>query len=231
MGDADVRHARAKAEELRVKLERNKAALGAWCDARRATVADADRGASARLDEVRLRIEELRREQARLDSVGFANSVRLDAEAARVRELQGSLGELRAAEEDAENRMGLANAKLGKARETVASAEKGVASEAAQQEYQVNQLTRGAKLYKKLGLEFERVGGARLKLSFTKVDPKDPDRVFFIVIFVDQSDQYHVEQVEPSIGSVAGLLQQVNATNDFSLFVRTVRKQFQALCR
>lgn len=39
-----------------------------------------------------------------------------------------------------------------------------------------------------------------------------------------------VEQVEPDVGNIAELTKQLNKTNDFSLFVRSMRKKFQALC-
>jgi len=57
--------------------------------------------------------------------------------------------------------------------------------------FTVDQLTRGALLYKKLGLEFEKVGKSRLKLNFTQIDPMDHERLFFFLVFVDQNDKYH----------------------------------------
>ena len=43
-------------------------------------------------------------------------------------------------------------------------------------DFQTQQLTRGAKLYKKLGLSFERVSDDWLKLVFNMIDPTDETR-------------------------------------------------------
>eukprot|EP00515_Schizochytrium_aggregatum_P001037 CAMPEP_0202039678 /NCGR_PEP_ID=MMETSP0962-20130828/17437_1 /ASSEMBLY_ACC=CAM_ASM_000488 /TAXON_ID=4773 /ORGANISM="Schizochytrium aggregatum, Strain ATCC28209" /LENGTH=49 /DNA_ID=CAMNT_0048603909 /DNA_START=16 /DNA_END=165 /DNA_ORIENTATION=- len=47
---------------------------------------------------------------------------------------------------------------------------------------------------------------------------------------VTDDDAYIVEQVHPGVGSVQDLLDDLNASNDFSLFVRSMRKRFRALC-
>lgn len=98
------------------------------------------------------------------------------------------------------------------------------------QEYQTQQLTKGAKLYKKLGLDFERVGEDRLKLVFTMIDPNRHDREFYFVVHVDANDKYSVEDINPPVGSIQDAISALNSNNDFSLFVKRMRKKFQALC-
>eukprot|EP00908_Phaeocystis_cordata_P000661 Transcript_10724.p6 GENE.Transcript_10724~~Transcript_10724.p6 ORF type:complete len:87 (-),score=54.36 Transcript_10724:514-774(-) len=85
-------------------------------------------------------------------------------------------------------------------------------------------------MYKKwLGLEFERVEDERLRIVFTHVDPQAPTRAFTFYVYVDASDRYHVVRCEPAIPDVQSLVDALNASNDFSAFVRNMRKKFQQL--
>lgn len=57
----------------------------------------------------------------------------------------------------------------------------------------LNELTKGVTFYKRLGLDFERVGEDHLRLVFTQVDPAEPDRRFFFTLHVDANDVYNSE--------------------------------------
>ena len=162
--------------------------------------------------------------------MGWANEQRLAAQQKKVADLHEAMSTLRNKEQDAENAMHTANARREALLNQADAKEQAIAEEQGAAASRVNQLTRGARLYKKLGLEFQREDNSRLKIAFTNVDPADPSRLFFFVVFVDQDEQYHIEQVEPGVGSIADLMHRLNETNDFSSFVRNMRKKFQALC-
>ena len=48
-------------------------------------------------------------------------------------------------------------------------------------------------------------------------------------VFVDGGDKYHVESCEPAVNGMDGFLGALNTNNDFSAFVRSMRKAFKAL--
>lgn len=92
------------------------------------------------------------------------------------------------------------------------------------------ELAKGTTMYRRwLGLGFERVGEDRLRLELTHIDAAQPSRVFSFEVFVDKSNTYHIERCTPEILSLADLVKTLNETNNFSQFVRTIRREFQAL--
>jgi hypothetical protein len=54
-------------------------------------------------------------------------------------------------------------------------------------------------------------------------------RAFAFQVFVDGGDKYHVESCEPPLDGLDGLIETLNTGNDFSAFVRSMRKRFKAL--
>lgn len=93
--------------------------------------------------------------------------------------------------------------------------------------FQLHELTRGVSYYKRLGLEFEKIHDDRLRLVFTQVDALDPTRKFaFNVRVADEDASYSVDGVEPPVAGLEALVAQLNATNDFSVFVQLMRRKF-----
>jgi len=74
------------------------------------------------------------------------------------------------------------------------------------------------------------VGNERLRLTFTNVDAANPMRTFAFQVFVDGGDKYHVESCEPPVAGMDELIDTLNTDNDFSAFVRQMRKRFKQLC-
>ena len=98
-------------------------------------------------------------------------------------------------------------------------------------EQKLDELEKGCVAYRSmLGLEFERVGDERLKLVMTNIDARAPSAVFSFTVFVDASDNYHIEQCEPNIETLPELIAELNQTNDFSAFVRSARREFKSMC-
>ncbi len=90
-----------------------------------------------------------------------------------------------------------------------------------------NDLTQGVIAFKtRLGLDFERIGEDQLKLNMTSIDPRDPDRTFAFAVHIDQQDQYHMILCEPPVARTDRLLEELNTSNNFSRFVRKMRKAF-----
>ena len=54
-------------------------------------------------------------------------------------------------------------------------------------------------------------------------------RAFTFYVYVDSSDRYHVVKCEPEVHDVQSLVDALNTSNDFSAFVRNMRKRFQQL--
>lgn len=96
--------------------------------------------------------------------------------------------------------------------------------------FTLNELTKGVAYYKRLGLDFDRIHDDKLRLSFTLIDPRAPDRAFAFNVKVSDSDTYHVDSCEPPIAGLEGLVADLNASNDFSAFVQTMRRKFKELC-
>ena len=88
----------------------------------------------------------------------------------------------------------------------------------------------GIQLYQqRLGLQFDKVGDDRLRLTFTMLDPNRAERAFWLEVRVTAGDRYVAEQCEPPVADLPMLTEQLNASNDFSAFVRTMRHRFKAL--
>lgn len=126
-------------------------------------------------------------------------------------------------------------------------------------EFRTQQLTRGAKLYKKLGLSFERVSDDWLKLVFNMIDPADetkevrvlplPLRLlklpFSFILWSASTKMINtmvwgmqiistvcnafalVKEISPPLENVQPLIDQLNSSNNFSAFVRQIRKRFK----
>ena len=93
--------------------------------------------------------------------------------------------------------------------------------------FQLQELTRGVAFYKRLGLDFEKIHDERLRLVFTQVDALDPTRKFAFNVRVAESDEaYTVDDVDPPVAGLDALVAQLNATNDFSVFVQMMRRKF-----
>ena len=80
-----------------------------------------------------------------------------------------------------------------------------------------------------IGITFDKVGDDRLRLTFTSIDSAQPDRQFFVEVRVTAGDQYVVEHCEPMVPDLRALTDTLNTTNDFSAYVRNLRRRFKAL--
>ena len=101
---------------------------------------------------------------------------------------------------------------------------------------QLLESSRGLDAYARLGLAFEDVAtepgaGNNLRVVFTLVDPAAPARRFCFNVRVSQDDTYAITDCEPRVAALPALVDQLNATNLFSTFVQSMRREFVALAR
>jgi len=81
-----------------------------------------------------------------------------------------------------------------------------------------------------LGLDFDSDSTA-LRITFRYIDRDNPTRPFSFKVTVNETNQYQVtncapaEAIEPQL--MESLLQNLNSTNDFALFVHSMRRAFQ----
>mmetsp|Transcript_2648 Transcript_2648/g.2765 ORF Transcript_2648/g.2765 Transcript_2648/m.2765 type:complete len:228 (+) Transcript_2648:105-788(+) len=95
-------------------------------------------------------------------------------------------------------------------------------------EQTLNDLTHGIKLYTALGLEFQKAEGDCMKFIFTQVDPKDPSRPFYFLMFVDNNDMYQLVESCPAVDPVylKSNVDALNNDNDIGKFVVNMRRFF-----
>jgi hypothetical protein len=96
-------------------------------------------------------------------------------------------------------------------------------------EKRLNDLTRGVRLYRFLGLEFEKAENDCMRFSFTQIDPSDPLKPFQFLLLVDQNDLYRLVETNPSLemNYANAIIDQLNRDNNISYFVVNMRRAFQ----
>lgn len=95
----------------------------------------------------------------------------------------------------------------------------------------LNDLTRGIRLYRFLGLEFEKADNGCMRFSFTQIDPSEPTRVFYFLLLVDSNDLYRLVDSNPKLDSrlCQDLTSRLNEDNNISAFAVRVRRAFRDL--
>eukprot|EP01095_Lingulamoeba_sp_RSL-Kostka_P006896 TRINITY_DN2187_c0_g1_i1.p1 TRINITY_DN2187_c0_g1~~TRINITY_DN2187_c0_g1_i1.p1 ORF type:complete len:226 (-),score=46.56 TRINITY_DN2187_c0_g1_i1:247-924(-) len=83
--------------------------------------------------------------------------------------------------------------------------------------------------HKYLGLSCNNENGG-LKIKLQNIDPNDPEREFYFIIFLNGQDNYQIRECSPNVNNIDEYLEELNLTNDLSFFVRNIRKQFKTMC-
>ena len=103
--------------------------------------------------------------------------------------------------------------------------------------HQLTEYARGLDAYKRLGLVFENVAGEagasnNIRCVMTLINPSDPGARFCFEVHVSPSDDtYAVTSCQPPVAALPTLVAQLNATNQFSVFIQLMRREFVALAR
>ena len=97
-------------------------------------------------------------------------------------------------------------------------------------EQTLNDLTHGVKLYQSLWLEFQKAEGDCMKFIFTQVDPNDPLRAFYFLMYVDTNDMYQLVESHPPVepAYLKRAVDALNADNDIGKFVVNMRRFYRA---
>ena len=97
-------------------------------------------------------------------------------------------------------------------------------------EQTLNDLTHGIKFYAGLGLEFQKAEGDCMKFIFTQVDPKDPLRSFYFLMYVDSNDMYQLVESFPVVDPLylKKTVDCLNFDNDIGKFVVNMRRYFRS---
>ena len=98
-----------------------------------------------------------------------------------------------------------------------------------QAERSIDDLTHGIRMYSALGLEFQKAEGQSMKFIFTLLDPASPNKEFYFLMFVDDSDKYKLVDSQPELPEslATQLLTALNNDNDIGKFVVNMRRSFQ----
>ena len=103
--------------------------------------------------------------------------------------------------------------------------------------HQLAEFARGLDAYKRLGLAFENVVGEagasnNIRVVFTLIHPTDPARRYCFDVHVSPTDDsYAVTACLPPVAALEHLVSQLNATNQFSVFVQQMRQEFISIAR
>eukprot|EP00873_Tetraselmis_striata_P022125 jgi/Tetstr1/442389/TSEL_030515.t1 len=84
--------------------------------------------------------------------------------------------------------------------------------------------------HRHLGMEFRPQDDGRLQVVLTQVDHGQPGRAFSFHVLILEDGKYQVSSYQPELPAAAALEAELNATLDFSKFVRCVRREFRQLC-
>lgn len=97
----------------------------------------------------------------------------------------------------------------------------------------VEDLTVGMILYKRLGLTFEKGDSGSLRFVFTMMDCNDPERPFTFKLCVNDVALYEIKECDPPLnaGTIVRLVDELNASHEgsndgFSTFVMGMRNAF-----
>ena len=81
-----------------------------------------------------------------------------------------------------------------------------------------------------LGMSFSTAGDDRVRVVFTHIDAANPEREFRFDVSVAE-ESYSVENCVPHLPGLPALIADLTATNNFSNFVRSMRRSFKELSK
>ena len=216
---------------LQLEMDRNKRRLDDLCENILSSNDLKINTHIAYLKETEDQMAELKSELQRLESEALRVKDDLSNERVVEKRLEDERENLRRQDREMPVRLAELHGRENKVKNDLLTASSDVSERARITNQVNNDLTYGIIAFKKrLGLDFQRLGANRLQLNFTNVDPNNHSRVFSFSIHVDETDKYNIISCEPVVEATEQLLTALNASNDFSAFVRGMRVKFRALC-
>ncbi|XP_077979275.1 kinetochore protein Spc25-like [Glandiceps talaboti] len=100
-----------------------------------------------------------------------------------------------------------------------------------QQEYtksKLGELEKAAQYFTdRMSLDFKKLDSERIQVVFTNIDPDDASRQYSFTVKV--TDGYEVTECEPQVEGLEEMVEKLNKTNHFSLFVINIRRKFREM--
>ncbi|CAI9735928.1 Hypothetical predicted protein [Octopus vulgaris] len=82
----------------------------------------------------------------------------------------------------------------------------------------------------RLGLHFKKTSSDRIQMVFKSINHRKPNKLYIFSIKIDENSKYLVTECHPLVPNIEELVQKLNATNNLSNFILSMRKAFKSLC-
>ncbi|KAI7888684.1 chromosome segregation protein Spc25-domain-containing protein [Mucor mucedo] len=84
---------------------------------------------------------------------------------------------------------------------------------------------------KQLQLHISPMKENHIKFSFKCINPTDPEKTYYFVLYLEESGLYKVTECEPTLPNVESLISNLNSDRDLYSFIKLMRRDFVALDR
>lgn len=215
--------------DLALKLQQTTQAFNRWADNQVDLLESSDMSFEQTIEDCESTMETLRQNENNLEGLRIRQNAIKDRQQREIVEVEVDVEQLR------KQRM-LLQPDIQKLEEEeivelqkFESLKKELLQSRAAREKTLNDLTKGIKLYQKLGLEFEKAENACMKFIFTQIDPKNHSRRFEFLLLVDEEDCYQLVDSTPALEPEVckTFVIQLNEDNDIAKFVVSMRKEYQ----
>ncbi|GAB1599504.1 kinetochore protein Spc25-like [Argonauta hians] len=82
----------------------------------------------------------------------------------------------------------------------------------------------------RLGLQFKKTQGDRIQMIFKYINPRKPNKLYVFFIKIEEDGKYTVSNCQPLVPNLSELVSELNATNNLSNFIVSIRKAFISYC-
>jgi kinetochore protein Spc25 len=213
---------------LRLELEKTNLAFARWADKQAEWASSSEAHFTQMMEECECTIRALHENDQQLDEVRTQNTEIKEQQRAEVEHYLLQTEKLKQQKKALEQHLRKAEEEEAREMSRVESARSEHDEIRSKMERQLNDLTHGVRMYTTLGLEFLKAENDCMKFVFTQLDPKDPARQFYFLIFVDSEDRYQLVETNPAIPAHVSLqhIKTLNADNNIGRFVVNMRKSF-----
>ncbi|CAL8467196.1 g6732 [Coccomyxa elongata] len=217
-------------EQLNRDLSANRAKVEGWAQSKSTAVDNLQKQHLTSVKDLKNRIATMEVKKAKREEEVEQLKKRSIDEGKEVEELHS---ELRAAEEECEalpKELQEMKAALDRETAELQRQESALADKESLREGKLRSLRQALDLYRaRLGLHFRRDNKDELLLVFTHIDPSNHLQEYILGVHVQEDNTYSITKCEPTLEGLDGLLEELNKSNNFSDFVRQLRKRFQQL--
>ncbi|XP_070567091.1 kinetochore protein Spc25-like [Ptychodera flava] len=92
----------------------------------------------------------------------------------------------------------------------------------------LDELEKAAQYFtERMSLDFRKQDGEKIQVVFTNIDPDDATKEYYFTVKVD--GDYEVVDCQPTVDGLDTMVEKLNKTNHFSLFVINIRRKFREM--